>query len=113
MANEGARHDAERSLNVIAKGGKLAVQVRTHDDLRKLLAAGEPPAWVISAEREESITHVQIVDFEGTQMIEGVFDRNGSLRREDGRLVVRFLDGRIVNCNVQFDGQNPVRYIEA
>lgn len=96
---------------VDVEGGKLIVQVRTHDDLRQLLAAGESPAWVISAEREQSITHVRIVNFEGTQMIEGVFDRNGSLRREDGRLVLRFLDGRIVNCNVQFD-QNPVCYIK-
>ncbi len=95
------------------EGGKLTVQVRTNDDLRKLLAAEESPAWVISAEREQSVTHVQIVNFEGTQMIEGVLDRSRSLRREDGRLVVRFLDGRIVNCNVQFDGRNPVRYIEA
>jgi hypothetical protein len=45
-------------------------------------------------------------------MIEGVFDRQASSCRDDGRLVLRFLDGRIVNCRVQFDGQNPVRYIE-
>ena len=58
------------------------------------------------------VTHIQIVNFEGTQMIEGVFDRNGSARRSDDRLILRFLDGRIVNCNVHFDAQNPVRYIE-
>ncbi len=58
------------------------------------------------------ITHVQVVNFDGTQMIEGVFARNASNRRDDGRLVVKFLNGQIVNCNVQFDGQNPVRYIE-
>jgi hypothetical protein len=91
---------------------KLTVQVRTRDDLRELLAHGESPAWVISEERQKQITHVQIVNFEGTQMIEGVFDRNGSVRRDDGRLIVRFLDGRIVNRDVRFDGQNPVRYFE-
>jgi hypothetical protein len=91
---------------------KLTVQVRTHDDLRQLLASGESPAWVISEDRRQQITHVQVVNFDGAQMIEGIFDRNGSSRRSDDRLILRFLDGRIVNCNVQFDGQNPVRYIE-
>ncbi|PLZ93638.1 hypothetical protein CEN44_02700 [Fischerella muscicola CCMEE 5323] len=38
-------------------------------------------------------------------------NRNISYRRDDGRLVVKFLDAHIVNCSVQFDGQNPVRYI--
>ena len=44
-------------------------------------------------------------------MIEGVFDRSASYRTEDGRLVVKFSDGHITNCAVQFVGQNPVRYI--
>jgi hypothetical protein len=90
----------------------LAVEVRTHDDLRDLLARGESPAWVIEEDRQQQITHVQIVNFEGTQMIDGAFDRNASGRRDDGCFVLRFLDGRIVNCRVQFDGQNPVRYIQ-
>lgn len=92
---------------------RLILQVRTGDDLRELLAGEESPAWVIADDNEPHLTHVQIVNFEGTQMIEGVFDRNGSRRREDGRLIVRFLDGRIVNCRVEFDGRNPVRYIGA
>lgn len=91
---------------------KVTVQVRTRDDLRQLLAAEESPAWVIAEDKQLRITHVQIVDFDGRQMIEGLFDRKGSERREDGRLVIKFLDGRIINCEVQFDGQNPVRYIE-
>lgn len=91
---------------------KLTVQVRTHDDLRGLLASGESAAWVISEDRQQATTHVQVVNFEGTQMIEGVFDRNASGRKDDGRLVLRFLDGRIVNCKVEFQGQNPVGYIE-
>lgn len=91
---------------------KFTVQVRTHDDLRSLLASGESAAWVIAEVHQHQITHVQVVNFEGTQMIEGVFDRRASNRTDDGRLVLRFLDGRIVNCRVQFDGQNPVRYLE-
>ena len=90
---------------------KLTVQVRARDNLMKLLAAGESPAWVISADKEPLLTNVQVVNWDGTQRIKAVYDPASS-RREDGRLVLRFFDGRIVNCDVQFDGQNPVRYIE-
>lgn len=91
---------------------KLTVQVRTRGNLLKLLAAGESPAWVVAEDREPKLTHVQVVNFDGTQMIEGVYDRT-SKRREDGRLVIRFLDGRISNCVVKFSSQNPVRFIKA
>jgi len=91
---------------------KVTVQVRTRVDLLELLAAGESPAWVVGEDRERTLTHVQVVNFDGTQMIEGVYDRNGSQRREDGDLVIRFLDGRIVNCRVEFAGRNPVHFIE-
>jgi hypothetical protein len=90
---------------------KLTLQVRTHDNLLELLAQSESAAWVVAEEKAEKITHVQVVNFEGTQMIEAIFDRTASYRRDDGRLVVKFMDGHIVNCRVQFDGQNPVRYI--
>ena len=91
---------------------KLTLQVRTRDNLLDLLAKGESQAWIVAEDKVHKITHVQVVNFDGTQMIEGVFDRNATNRRDDGRLVVKFMNGHIVNCNVQFDGQNPVRYIE-
>jgi hypothetical protein len=91
---------------------KLTLQVRTRDNLLELLAKGESVAWVVAEDKVQKITHVQVVNFEGTQRIEAVFDRKASFRKDDGRLVVKFLDGHIVNCNVQFDGQNPVRYID-
>jgi len=91
---------------------KLTVQVRTHDNLLDLLAQSESPAWVVAKDREPRITHVQVVNFDGTQMIEGVYDRVASERRDDGRLIIRFLDGRIVNCDVSFNVQNPVRFVE-
>ena len=69
---------------------KLTVQVRTGDDLRDLLTRGESPAWVIADDRIQEITHVQVVNFEGTQMIEGVFDCNASSRTDDGRLCYGF-----------------------
>lgn len=90
---------------------KLILQVRTGDNLLELLAKSESMAWVVAEDKVQKITHVQVVNFSGTQMIEGVFDRSASYRREDSKLVVNFLDGRIINCAVQFVGQNPVRYI--
>jgi hypothetical protein len=93
---------------------KLTLQVRTHDNLLELLAKNESGAWVVDKDRFQNITHVQVVDFEGKQMIEGVFDRNTShyvVVEGQDRLVIKFLDGRIVNCNIEFQGQNPVYYM--
>lgn len=90
----------------------LTLQLRTRDNLLELLAAGQSHAWVVGADSESRITHVQIVNFEGTQMIEGEYNRTASHRREDGRLVVAFRDAHIVNCEVNFDGQNPVRLLD-
>jgi hypothetical protein len=94
---------------------KLILQVRTRDNLLELLAQNQTSAWKVGRETIKQITHVHVVNFEGTQRIEGVFDRNASCYQEppnDDRLVVKFLDGRIVNCNVKFIGENPVKYIQ-
>jgi hypothetical protein len=98
------------SDGVGATMAKLTVQVRTHDSLLELLANGESPAWGIAGDKVPRITNVQVINWDRTQMIEGVFDPESS-RREDGRLVLRFFDAHIVNCRVTFDGQNPVLYI--
>ena len=94
---------------------KLTLQVRTRDNLLELLLRNESGAWVVGKDKIQQITHVQVVNFEGTQMIEGVFDRNASHYVDvDGkdRLVIKFLDGRIVNCNIKFDNpRTPVRYV--
>ena len=99
------------NLHMTVIMAKLTLHVRTDDNLLDLLAKSESGAWVIAEDRVQRITHVQVINFVGSQMIEGIFDRSASYRKEDNRLVVKFLDGRIVNCNVQFVGQNPVRYI--
>lgn len=94
---------------------KLILQVRTADNLLELLAQHQTGDWIVAKSNIEKITHVQVVNWDGTQMIEAVFDRNASFYLhppKDNRLVVKFLDGRIVNCNILFDGQNPVRYIK-
>ncbi len=86
---------------------KLTLQVRTNGNLLELLAESESAAWVVAENKVQKIAHIQVVNFSGTQMIEGAFDRSASYRTEDGRLVVNFLDGYIINCDVQFVGQNP------
>ncbi|MBE9044906.1 hypothetical protein IQ255_10890 [Pleurocapsales cyanobacterium LEGE 10410] len=93
---------------------KVTLQVRTRNNLLELLAKNESGAWVVGKNRVEQITHIQVVNFEGTQMIEGIFDRHSSFYTDEfgqDRLVIKFLDGRIVNCNVEFNGENPVRYV--
>lgn len=93
---------------------KVTLQVRTDNNLLELLSKEESGAWVVGKSKVEQISHVQVVNFDGTQMIEGIFDRNSSFYTDEfgqDRLVIKFLDGRVVNCNVEFDGQNPVRYV--
>ena len=88
----------------------LTLQLRTHDNLLELLAAGESPAWVIAIERVSRIGQVHIINFNGTQRIEAAFDSAASTWRSDRRLIVRFHTGRLVNCKVEFHGRNPVEY---
>ncbi len=90
----------------------LTRQVRTHDNLLELLNRSESGGWVVSREKEREIANVQIVNWDGTQMIQAAFDQSSSYRLKDNekRLVIKFSDGKIINCNVDFDSQNPVRY---
>jgi hypothetical protein len=50
---------------------KLTLQVRTADNLLDLLAKSESAAWVVAEDKVQRITHIQIVNFEGTRIIEG------------------------------------------
>ena len=92
----------------------LTVQVRTRPNLLEVLANEESPAWVIAPKRQSHIAQVQVVNWDGTQMVKGEFDRKSS-RRTDGRLILRFLNACIVNCRVDCDDQerHPVRSIES
>jgi hypothetical protein len=90
---------------------KLTIQVRTSDSLLDLLKTQESGCWVVAQGKEQEITHVEIVNFDGSQRIEAVFNQNNSQRLEDGRLIIAFTDACIRNCNVSFDSRNPVRYV--
>ncbi|GAB4361422.1 MAG: hypothetical protein Fur0042_30950 [Cyanophyceae cyanobacterium] len=89
---------------------RLTIQVRTSDNLLDLLKAQRSAGWIVAQGKEQDITDVEIVNFDGTQKIEATFDAANSFRLEDGRLVLAFTDGCIRNCSVSFEGRNPVRY---
>jgi hypothetical protein len=89
---------------------KLIIQVRTADNLLDLLKANKSGNWVVAQGKEQEITDVEIVSFDGTQKIESTFDISNSFRLDDGRLAIGFTNACIRNCSISFDGQNPVRY---
>lgn len=90
---------------------KLTVQVRTEDSLEQILERCECPAWVIGRNRPQQITHVRIVNWYGDRAIEGTFDPASLRREDDGRLILRFRDAKMVRCRIGFDTRNPVRYV--
>ena len=93
---------------------QFTLQVRTHDNLLDLLARGESGDWVVGQGREQEITDVQIVNWDGSQMIQATLNRDSSYRLETDprRLVLRFSDAQIVNCQVEFDApRSVVRYL--
>ncbi len=90
---------------------KVTAQLRTRGMLQRILAVQEAPARVVSQDDELQITHVRIVSAAGTQMIEAVYDRRGSYRRADGKLVMRFCDGRILDCQADL-ASRPVTLIK-
>jgi len=89
---------------------KLVIQVRTADNLLELLKANKSGNWTVAQGKEQKLTDVEIVSFDGTQKIEGTFDAANSFRLDGGRLVIAFTDACVRNCSISFDGQNPVRY---
>ncbi|MBD1804089.1 hypothetical protein H6F98_01185 [Microcoleus sp. FACHB-SPT15] len=94
---------------------KLILQVRTKDNLLELLAKNQTGDWIVAKEKTHHITHIQVLNWEGTQMIEGIFDRNASYYLTPpnaNRLLVKFLDGRIVNCKVKVGDPYALRYLE-
>jgi hypothetical protein len=90
---------------------EFALQLRTRNELGAILRHGESPAWTISRKKQPRLATIRIVNFAGTEMIEGRFDPERSHRRPDGRLVVAFTRAHIRECVVSFDTRNPVRYV--
>lgn len=89
---------------------KLTLQVRTEDNLLEILMKGESCCWVVAEDKIQMITNVHVVNFDGKQMIQGIFDPDSPVV-DNGRLAVRFFDACIVNCEIEFESRNPVSYL--
>jgi hypothetical protein len=88
----------------------MILQVRTKDNLETLLQNGNSPAWVIAEWRVKQIKQVEIYQFDGKRVIKADFDATNSYRTESERLVVAFVNGWIEESDMEWEGQNPIRY---
>lgn len=88
----------------------MLLQIRTKDDLVKLLAAGISHAWRVAESRLDKITDVEIYNFNGSAKLVGTFDRENTKLLDNGRVAIAFKNSRIVQCDHKWVGQNPVRY---
>jgi len=88
----------------------LQIQIRTKDDLVKLLSEGFSYAWRINKSRLSSITEVEIYNFSGNTKIVGVFDRDKIKVLENGRVAVAFINAKIEPCEFKWVGQYPIKY---
>jgi len=88
----------------------MILQIRTKDNLEALLKQGNSPAWVIAESRVPEIQSVEIYQFDGKRVLKADFDAANSTRTESDRLVVAFKNGVIEDSDMDWNGQNPVRY---
>jgi len=88
----------------------MILQIRTKDNLETLLQNGNSPAWVIAEWRVKQIKQVEIYQFDGKRVLKADFDATNSSRTESDRLVVAFNDGVIEESDMEWEGQNPIRY---
>jgi hypothetical protein len=91
----------------------MKLQIRTKDNLVELLKKGISHAWRVNKGRLNSITEVEIYDFNGKAKISGTFDRENSQILENGRVAVAFKDAKIEQADYKWVGQNPIKYQSA
>lgn len=88
----------------------MKIQIRTKDDLVKLLSEGVSAAWRVNKGRLNSITEVEIYNFSGNARIVGAFDRDNTKVLDSGRVAVAFTNAKIEPCEFKWVGQNPIKY---
>jgi hypothetical protein len=88
----------------------MKIQIRTKNDLVKLLSEGVSAAWRVNKGRLYSITEVEIYNFSGNARIVGTFDRDNTKVLDNGRVAVAFTDAKIEPCEFKWVGQNPIKY---
>jgi hypothetical protein len=88
----------------------MKIQIRTKEDLVKLLSEGVSAAWRVNKGRLNSITEVEIYNFSGNARIVGSFDRDNTKVLDNGRVAVAFTNAKIEPCEFKWIGQNPIKY---
>lgn len=89
----------------------MTLQLRTNDDLIKVLSEGISSPWKINLERLKQLTHVEIYSFDGNARIIGTFDLDKTRILSDGkRVAIAFKDAKIEQCEIRWVGFSPVRY---
>ena len=88
----------------------MIIKLRTRDKLEDLLKKGKSESWIVAEGRENEFKKVEIYQFDGKRVIIADFDKSKSTRTEGGRLIVAFINGKLVDCNYKWNGQNPVKY---
>jgi hypothetical protein len=88
----------------------MKIQIRTKEDLVKLMSEGVSAAWRVNKGRLNSITEVEIYNFSGNARIVGTFDRDNTKVLDNGRVAVAFTNGKIEPCEFKWVGQNPIKY---
>jgi hypothetical protein len=89
----------------------MKIQIRTKDDLVKLLSEGISYAWRVNKGHLNSITEVEIYNFNGNAKIVGSFEREKTKVLDNGRVAVAFNNAKIESCEFKWIGQNPIKYI--
>jgi hypothetical protein len=88
----------------------MKIQIRTKDDLVKLLNDGISYAWRINKSRLDNVTNVEIYNFSGNSKIVGTFDLERTKVLENGRVAVAFTKAKIETCEFKWVGQYPIKY---
>lgn len=80
----------------------MVVNIRTRNDIRVLMAAGQSGDWLISPIMEAGITKVRVFSWDGNEVLLGDFNPSSSVRLPNGLLVVGIANGRIVPCDIDW-----------
>lgn len=88
----------------------MKIQIRTKDDLIKLMSDGISYAWRINKSRLTSITDVEIYNFSGNSKIVGKYDPDRTKVLENGRVAIAFTNAKIEPCDFKWVGQYPIKY---
>lgn len=76
----------------------MMVNIRTKNDLGRLLAAGQSGNWKVAPVKAANITKVRIFNWPGDSVLIADFDPNNTRRDYRGRLIIGITNGTINPC---------------